>query len=123
MFNARQFRLVPAATQQQGSILELLPDDLNRFRTLQKADKQVQAALKLLWKWGRNSDDEELDYVLLDKLNTRCLYVIPMLLPQFLRSPASSVAILGQIRLSRHILGENRLNTDIRTDFRKFWWG
>ena len=110
MFNARQFRSVPAAAaaEQQGSILELLPYHLTWFRTLQKTDKQVQAALKLLRKGGRNSDDEELDYALLDtKLNTRCLYVIPMLLLQFLRSPASSVAILGQIRLSGHILGEN----------------
>ena len=122
MFNARQFCSVPAAAQQQGSILELLPDHLTRFRTLQKTDKQVQAALKLSQKGGRNSDDEELDYELLNtKLNRRCLYVIPMLLLQFLRSPALSVAILGQILLSGHILGENRLNTDIRTNFRKFW--
>ena len=66
---ARQFRSVPAATakfqirqflllsslhfltlldykessQQSGSILELSPEDLNRFRTLQKAGKQLQA--------------------------------------------------------------------------------
>ena len=32
--------------QQQGSILELSPEDSNRFRTMQKADKQLQAALK-----------------------------------------------------------------------------
>jgi len=72
---ARQFHLVPAATaifqthqyslllsinfltllnynlkepsQQQGAILELSPDNLNRFHTLQKADKQLQAVLKL----------------------------------------------------------------------------
>ena len=82
---ARQFRSVPAATaifqtrqymlllsinfltlldykessQQQGSILELSHDDLNRFRTLQKADKQLQAALKLSRKRGKNSDDED----------------------------------------------------------------
>ena len=69
---ARQFRSVPSATaifqvhthqflflssinfltlldyeefsQQQGSILELSPEDSNRFRTMQKADKQLQAA-------------------------------------------------------------------------------
>jgi hypothetical protein len=83
---ARQFRSVPSATaifqthqylllssfhfltlldynltdssQQQGSILELSPVDLNRFRTLQSANKQLQAAFKLSKKRGRNSDDD-----------------------------------------------------------------
>ena len=81
---ARQFRSVPAATaifqtrqflllsslhflmllnykessQQQASILELSPADLNRFRTLQKADKQLQAAFKLSEKRGGNSDND-----------------------------------------------------------------
>ena len=84
---ARQFRSVPAATaifqtrqflllssinfltlldytgkvssQQQGSTLELLPQDLNRFRTLQKVNKELQAALKLSQKRGRQSDDDK----------------------------------------------------------------
>lgn len=81
---AQQFRSVPTATviiqtrqflllssikflmlldykgssQQQGSTLELSPDDLHRFHTLQKADKQLQAAIKLLQKWGNNSESE-----------------------------------------------------------------
>ena len=84
---ARQFRSVPAATatfqtrqylllssfhfltlldykdssQQQGSILELSTVDLNRFRTLQNANKQLQAAFKLSKKRGRNSDDDDED--------------------------------------------------------------
>jgi hypothetical protein len=80
---ARQFRSVPSATaifhtrqflflssinflppllnykefsQQQGSILELSPEDSNRLRTMQKADKQLQAALKLSRKRGRSED-------------------------------------------------------------------
>jgi len=82
---ARQFHSVPAATaifqtrqflllssihfltlvdykelsQQRGSILELSPEDLNRFRTLQKANKQLQAALKLSRKRGGKSDGED----------------------------------------------------------------
>ena len=70
---ARQFHSVPAATaifqthqylllsslhfltlldykepsRQQGSILELSSVDLNRFRTLQNSNKQLQAAFKL----------------------------------------------------------------------------
>jgi hypothetical protein len=83
---ARQFRSVPAATaifqthqflllsslhfltlldykessesQQRGSILELSPMDLIKFRTLQNANKQLQAAFKLSKKRGRNSDNE-----------------------------------------------------------------
>jgi hypothetical protein len=47
------------SSQQQGSILELSPEDLNRFCTLQKADKQLQAALKLSQKQGGNSDGED----------------------------------------------------------------
>jgi hypothetical protein len=46
-------------SQQQGSTLELLPQDLTRFRTLQKANKELQAALKLSQKRGRQSDDED----------------------------------------------------------------
>jgi hypothetical protein len=86
--HAQQFRSVPAATaifqthqfllvssihfltlldykassgsgsQQQGPTLELLPQDLDRFRTLQKANKELQAALKLSQKRSRQSDDE-----------------------------------------------------------------
>ena len=82
---ARQFRTVPSATavfqtrqflllssisfltlldykespQQQGSIFELSPEDLNRFCTLQKANKQLQAALKLSQKRGSNKSDLE----------------------------------------------------------------
>jgi hypothetical protein len=81
---ARQFRSVPAATaifqthqflllsplhfltlldykessQQRDSVLELSPVDLNRFRTLQNANKQLLAAFKLSKKRGRNSDDD-----------------------------------------------------------------
>jgi len=39
-------------------ILELSPVDLNRFRTLQKADKQLQAAFKLSKKQGGNLDED-----------------------------------------------------------------
>ena len=46
-------------SQQQGSILELSPEDLNWFRTMQKADKELQAALKLSRKRGKNSDGED----------------------------------------------------------------
>ena len=35
------------SSQQQTSILELSPADLDRFHTLQKANKQLQAAFKL----------------------------------------------------------------------------
>ncbi|KAF8161506.1 hypothetical protein B0H34DRAFT_767051 [Crassisporium funariophilum] len=82
---AQQFRSIPAATaifqtrqftqlsainfltlldykgssQNQGSNLELSFEDLTRFRTLQKANKQLQAALKLSRKRGRDSDNEE----------------------------------------------------------------
>jgi hypothetical protein len=82
---ARQFRSVPATTaifqtrqflqlssinflallnhkqssEQQGSALELLPEDLTRFRTLQKANKQLQEAMKLSRKRSRNSDGED----------------------------------------------------------------
>src|SRR3984885_8270553 len=82
---ARQFRSVPAATaifqtcqflslssinfltlldyrqssQQQGLILELSPDDLDRFRTLRNANKQLQVALKLSRKHDRNNDGED----------------------------------------------------------------
>ena len=87
--HARQFRSVPAATaifqthqylllspihfltlldhkasessQQQGpgSTLELLPQDLDQFRTLQKANRELQAALKLSQKRGRQDDENE----------------------------------------------------------------
>ena len=82
--HARQFRSVPAATaifqthqflllssihfltlfdykassQQQGPTLELLPQDLDQFQTLQKASKELQAALKLSQKRSKQSDDE-----------------------------------------------------------------
>jgi len=82
---ARQFRSVPAATaifqtrqflllssihfltlldykessQQWGSTLELSPEDLNWFHTLQKANKQLQAVLNLSRKRGGNSDGED----------------------------------------------------------------
>ena len=82
--SARQFRSVPAATaifqthqylllsslhfltlldyresfQQQGSFLELSAVDLNRFRTLQNANKELQAAFKQSRKRGRNLDDD-----------------------------------------------------------------
>ena len=75
---AQQFRSVPAATamfqthqflllsslhfltlldykESSEHILELSPEDLNRFRTLQKADKQLQAAFKLSKKRGGNT--------------------------------------------------------------------
>lgn len=69
IFQTRQFLLLPAlhflmlldykeSSQQQASILELSPADLDRFRTLQKADKQLQTAFKLSKKRGRNSDDD-----------------------------------------------------------------
>jgi hypothetical protein len=47
------------SSQQHGSILELSPEDLYRLRTLQKADKQLQGALKLSWKRGKTSDSED----------------------------------------------------------------
>ncbi|KAF8167513.1 hypothetical protein B0H34DRAFT_854442 [Crassisporium funariophilum] len=80
--HAQQFRSVPAATaifqtrqflqlssinfltlldykEEQSSTLKLSPEDLHRFRTLQNADKQLQAALKLSQKQGGNSDSED----------------------------------------------------------------
>ena len=46
--------------QQQGPILGLLPQDLlvDRFHTMQKASKELQAALKLSQKRSKQSDDE-----------------------------------------------------------------
>jgi hypothetical protein len=40
------------------NILELSPVDLNRFRTLQKTDKQLQAAFKMSKKRGGNLDED-----------------------------------------------------------------
>ena len=49
-------------SQQHGSILELSAVDLNRFRTFQNANKQLQAAFKFTQSKkrleGRNSDDD-----------------------------------------------------------------
>ena len=69
IFQTRQFLLLSAlhflmlldykeSSQQQTSILEPSPADLNRFRTLQKVDKQLQAAFKLSKKPGGNSDND-----------------------------------------------------------------
>ena len=43
---------------QQSSTLKLSSDDLNWFHTLQKVNKQLQMASKLLQKQGKNSDGE-----------------------------------------------------------------
>ena len=48
-----------ASAQQQGSTLELLPQDLDLFCTLQNTNKKLQAALKLSQKQGTQSDDED----------------------------------------------------------------
>lgn len=81
---ARQFRSVPAATslfqtrhflllpslnfltllhhkghaQPQGSMLELSMEDLDRFRTMQKAKNHLKVALKSSRKRGGKSDGE-----------------------------------------------------------------
>ena len=47
------------SSQQLGFTLKLSPEDLTQFCTLQKADKQLQSALKHSQKWGGNSDGED----------------------------------------------------------------
>jgi hypothetical protein len=47
------------SSQQHGSNLELSPEDLNQFRTLQKTDKQLQQVLKLSRKQEKNSDSKD----------------------------------------------------------------
>jgi len=66
MFQTRQFLLLLSLhfltlldyKESSKHILELSPEGLNRFRTLQKADKQLQAAFKLSKKRGGNSDND-----------------------------------------------------------------
>jgi hypothetical protein len=54
-----------------------LPQYLNRFRTLQKANKELQAALKLSGKRGRTqSDDEDLFLAIVIKLPV-CRSLLP----------------------------------------------